>query len=108
MPDVDSDRADKLPGQNAQKTKTLTSTLGLLAGWAWAILAGGGGIWLLCTQGPWPLTNGWFATASGISACPLTAWVLKKRTGNRISGWFRLAFALLFFIAGPIALLLTK
>jgi hypothetical protein len=32
----------------------------------------------LFTKGLWPLTNGWFALLSGISASRATAWVLKK------------------------------
>jgi hypothetical protein len=38
--------------------------------------------------GLWKLTNGWFALCSGISACPLTAPLLKKYAGLRLSGWF--------------------
>jgi hypothetical protein len=75
-----------------------------VAAWAWAIVAGGGGLWLLWTKGPWPLTNGWFALLSGISACPLTAWVLKKYAGVAVSGKVRLAAAVFFFVAGRIAL----
>lgn len=74
------------------------------AAWAWTILAGGGGLWLLRTKGPWPLTNGWFALLSGVSACPATAWVLKKYAGVTVSGYIRLAAATFFFVAGRIAL----
>src|SRR5438093_11844758 len=62
-------------------------TLGWLAAWAWIIIAGGGGLGLLITRGPLPLTNGWFALFSGISACPLTAWLLKKYAGITIPGF---------------------
>ncbi len=78
--------------------------LGQIAGWIWAIMAGGGGLWLLFTKGPWPLTNGWFALASGISACPLTAWMLKRFADVRISGRVQFVFAAVFFVAGRIAL----
>ncbi len=84
--------------------KTIGETVDWVAAWAWAIVAGGGGLWLLWTKGPWPLTNGWFALLSGISACPLTAWVLKKYAGVAVSGKVRLAAAVFFFVAGRIAL----
>ncbi|MGO8984954.1 MAG: hypothetical protein ACLPHI_20030 [Terriglobales bacterium] len=83
---------------------TLGGVLGSVAAWAWTIVAGGGGLWLLWTKGPWPLTNGWFALLSGISACPATAWFLKKYAGITVSGYARLAAAALFFVAGRIAL----
>src|SRR5437773_7047121 len=59
----------------------LGRTSGCFVAWAWTIVAGGGGLGLIITRGPWPLTNGWFALFSGISACPLTAWLLKKYVG---------------------------
>jgi hypothetical protein len=78
--------------------------LGLIAAWGWAILAGGGGAMLLIERGPWPLTNGWFALASGIAACPLTAWLAKRVLGLSFSGWARFAVATLIWLAGQIAL----
>ena len=60
---------------------------GWLVAWAWTIIAGGGGLGLLITRGPLPLTNGWFALFSGISACPLTAWLLKTYAGITIPGF---------------------
>src|ERR1700690_1895849 len=75
-----------------------------IVGWIWAIVAGGGGLWYLWTKGPWMLTHGWFALCSGLSACPLTAWFLKKYAGVRVSGWIPLSLAVLFFVAGKIAL----
>ena len=78
--------------------------LGWIAAWAWTILAGGGGLWLLWTKGPLPLTNGWFALLSGLAACPLTAWLLRKYAGVPVSGRIRIAAAVLLFIAGKIAL----
>jgi hypothetical protein len=68
-------------------------------------MAGGGGFLLLLQRGPWPLTNEWFAMMSGISACPATAWLLRKYAGITVSGRVQFATALAFFIAGRIALL---
>jgi hypothetical protein len=79
-------------------------TVGLIAAWAWAMVAGGGGLLLLIQKGPWPPTNGWFALLSGIAACPATAWLCKRYLGVALSGRFRFALAALFFIAGRIAL----
>ena len=90
-----------------QKIVTRTSlgaALGWFAAWAWAIVAGGGGLWLLWTEGPWPLTNGWFALLSGLSACPATAWCLEKYVGVTVSGRARAAAAFFFVVAGKIAL----
>jgi len=83
---------------------TFGAALGWTAAWAWTIVAGGGGLWLLWTKGPWPLTNGGFAVFSGISACPATSWLLKKYAGVLVSGYVRLAAATFFFVAGRIAL----
>jgi hypothetical protein len=83
---------------------TLGAGLGWIAAWAWTIAAAVGGIWLLWTKGPWPLTNGWFALLSGLSACPATAWFFEKYAGVTISGYFRMAAAAFFFVAGKIAL----
>ena len=78
--------------------------LGLLAAWAWTIVAGGGGLGLLITLGPLPLTNGWFALFSGLSACPLTAWLLKKYAGITLSGWARFGIAVLIIVIGRLVL----
>jgi hypothetical protein len=48
---------------------------------------------LLIERGRWPLTNGWFALASGLAACPL----------NRLSGRTRFVAAFLIWLAGQIA-----
>ena len=80
--------------------------LGWIAAWAWTLIAGGGGIWLLLTRGPWPLTNGWFAFASGVAICPLLASAAKINFSITISGWMRVAIAAFFFIAGHAMLLL--
>jgi hypothetical protein len=68
---------------------------------AW--LAGGGGFLLLVHQGPWPITNGWFAMFSGIAACPLTARLLKRYARLVVPDYVQFAVALLTFIAGRIA-----
>ena len=74
------------------------------ATWAWTLLAGGGGVWLLLAKGPWPLTNGWFALLSGVAICPLLASFLTVNFAIAYSGRVRLAAAALFFIAGHAAL----
>lgn len=79
--------------------------VGLIIAWAWALVAGGGGLLLLIQRGPWPPTNGWFALASGIAACPATAWLCKRYLSVTPSGWLRFAIAALFFVAGRIALI---
>src|SRR2546421_6237612 len=81
--------------------------LGWLAAWAWTIIAGGGGLGLLITRGPWPLTNGWFALFSGISACPLTAWLLKKYVGLTLSGSARFSIAFSVIVLGRLVLKLA-
>jgi hypothetical protein len=80
----------------------------LVAAWVWTLLAGGGGLWLLVTSGPLPLTHGWFAFLSGVSACPLTASLLQRYLGITFSGRAQFAAAAFFFIAGRIALELEK
>ena len=92
-----------------ERQKTISRTpwgaaLGWIAAWAWTIVAAGGGLWLLWTKGPWPLTNGWFALFSGVSACPATGSLLKKYAGITVSGYVRITVAGLFFVAGKIAL----
>ena len=71
--------------------------------WAWALLAGVGGLVLLIHEGPLPITNGWFAMFSGIAACPLTATISKKYAHVTIPGYLQFLVALLIFIAGRIA-----
>jgi len=82
----------------------LGRVLGSSAAWAWTIVAGIGGLGLLITLGPLPLTNGWFALFSGLSACPLTAWLLKKYAGTTLSGWARFGIALLIIVIGRLVL----
>lgn len=100
-----------LPGMETQNGKNgirsrILPMAAFVLGWGWALLAGGGGIYLLLTKGPWPLTNGWYALASGISACPSTGWLLNRFAGIKISGWAQFAVALFFFLAGHVALTL--
>jgi hypothetical protein len=40
--------------QNSATRGTLGATPGWIAAWAWTILAGSGGLWLLWTKGPLP------------------------------------------------------
>ncbi len=82
--------------------------LGTTVAWIWAIVAGGGGFGLLLTQGPLPLTNGWFAMFSGLAGCPLTAWLLKRYAGITLSGRTRLAAAVFIMLAGRIAVLIGR
>src|SRR6266446_937216 len=81
---------------------TFGAALSWIAAWAWTIVAGGGGLLLLWTKGPWALTNGWFALLSGLSACPATGWFLKKYAGVTVSGYVRIAAAALFSSRGEL------
>jgi hypothetical protein len=89
------------------KMKTVSCSLVWLAGWAWALLAGLGGLILLIHEGPLPVTNGWFAMFSGMAACPLTATLLKKHAGFSIAAWAQFAIAFLIFLAGRVAVVLV-
>jgi hypothetical protein len=80
-----------------------TMMVALIAGWAWFFVAGIGGLALLLHQGPWPITNGWFAMLSGIAACPLLAWLLKKYRGIALSPHVQFLAAVLILIAGRIS-----
>ena len=71
--------------------------------WVWFCIAGIGGLLLLIHQGPWPITNGWFAMFSGIAACPLLAWLLKKYSSVALSAHVQFLVALLILIAGRIS-----
>jgi hypothetical protein len=88
---------------SAKQRREWTGRLGLTVAWTWAVLAGGGGAMLLIQQGPWPLTNGWFALSSGVAACPLTAWLANRFFGISFSGRGRFAAAALIWLAGQIA-----
>ena len=101
---ADSPLLDNRDARLARARLRVTKVLGSLIAWAWTIVAGGGGLGLLFRQGPWPPTNGWFALFSGVSACPMTAWLLKRYAGFMPPGYARLAFAVLFIVAGRTAL----
>jgi hypothetical protein len=76
-------------------------------GWAWAVIAGFGGLVLLIHQGPLPITNGWFALLSGIASCPLTGSLVKRHTRFAVSIYSQLALALLIFLAGRVAVVIV-
>ena len=90
-------------------TTPLTKTGSVFAqavAWIWGVLLSIGGLALLIDEGPWPLTNGWFAMFSGLAACPLSAWLLKRYANIKIPLSVQLAIALLISIAGRIAVVL--
>jgi hypothetical protein len=41
---------------------------------------------------------------SGLSACPATAWLLKKCVNIKFPGWARFIVAVLFILAGRLTL----
>jgi hypothetical protein len=82
----------------------LAQLLGWVAAWAWTIIAAVGGVGLIITRGPLPLTNGWFALFSAAAACPLTAWLLKKNADLNVSGWARFAAAFFIIVIGRLVL----
>jgi hypothetical protein len=84
----------------------LLPILGCIVAWGWALLTIIGGVGLIITLGPWPPTNGWFALFSGLSACPFTAWFLKKYRNLVYPGWARFLVALLFIVAGRLTLIM--
>jgi hypothetical protein len=83
--------------------QTAGSLVARILAWAWALVAGVGGLALLIHEGPLPITNGWFAMFSGMAACPLTASLLKKYAHVTIPGYVQFLVALLIFVAGRIA-----
>lgn len=91
----------------ANKPATVLTRTGLVfarvVAWTWGLLLSIGGLALLIHEGPWPLTNGWFALFSGLSACPLSAWLLKRYANIKVPLSAQLAIALLISIAGRIA-----
>ena len=88
---------------SAERRRIWRARAGLIAAWGWTLLAAGGGLMLLIERGPWPLTNGWFALASGLAACPLTAVLARKLCRVSLSGRARFAAAFLIWLAGQIA-----
>jgi len=83
--------------------RTVTIVAAWIGGWAWFFVAGIGGLALLVHQGPLPITNGWFAMFSGIAACPLLAWLLKRYSGVGVSAHVQFLAALLILIVGRIS-----
>jgi hypothetical protein len=86
--------------------RKIAAWAGWVLAWFWAIFGIGGGLWLMITRGPLPLTNGWFILFSGLAACPLIATLWQKLFHRRLSGSIRLIAGLLFVVAGRIALLI--
>ena len=85
--------------------KKLVRLFGELLAWAYFMLAGCGGLFLILKTGPLPLTHGWYAMFSGIAWCPATAWLLKRYARVALSYWVRFAIAAIFFALGHIALI---
>jgi hypothetical protein len=86
-------------------TKMILPWFAVMAGWAWFLFAGGGGLGLLLLRGPWPPTNGWFALMSGIAACPLVTRLLRNSTRLQVSGWQQFSAAILLVSLGRFALM---
>jgi hypothetical protein len=101
MPDRD---ANAIEWWRSVTPRRVTEAAGWLLAWGWAIVAGGGGFGLILTEGPLPLTHGWFAVFSGISLCPLTAWLLKQCAKIEVSYLARFAAAAFLIAAGRLAL----
>ena len=85
------------------RMRAIGSLVARILAWTWALVTGVGGLMLLVYEGPLPITNGWFAMFSGIAACPLTASLLKKYARVTVSGYVQFAVALLFVVAGRVA-----
>jgi hypothetical protein len=79
--------------------------VGLVFAWGWFVLAGLGGFGLILTEGPLPLTHGWYAMFSGIALCPLTAWLLKRLAAVEVTYRTRFLVALAIILAGRLALI---
>ena len=63
-----------------------------------------GGLGLIITLGPWPPTNGWFALFSGLAACPMTAWILRRYRAINFPGWTRFVVSLGIILLGRLTL----
>ena len=85
--------------------RRVAHALGTLMAWGWAIVAGGGGLGLIITEGPLPLTHGWYAMFSGIALSPPTAWLLKRYAAIELSYLTRFLIALAIILAGRLALI---
>ena len=90
----------------AMKHRKVIQVIAWSVAWAWAVVAGFGGLVLLIHQGPLPITNGWFALLSGVTACPLAASLLKRHANVAVSIYAQLACALAILILGRIAVVL--
>jgi hypothetical protein len=90
----------------ASVLKRVPGVLALIVGWAWFVVAGGGGFGLILTEGPLPLTHGWYAMFSGLALCPATAWLLKRAANVDASFLARFIVAALFIAAGRLALVI--
>ena len=88
--------------------RTLLRIVGEVIAWVWFLVAGLGGLGLLITRGPLPVTNGWFAMFSGFSASPLTEWLLKRYPKINFPGWARFSAALFWFLAGRLAVVIVR
>jgi len=86
-----------------ERSRIVASLVASVLAWTWTLVAGIGGLVLLIHQGPWPITNGWFAMFSGLAACPLSAVLLKKLTGRVVPGYVRFLVAVLILVAGRVA-----
>src|SRR5262245_57833703 len=87
--------------------RTATIVAAWIGGWAWFFVAGIGGLALLVHQGPLPITNGWFAMFSGIAACPILPWLLKRYSGVGVSAHVQFLAALLILIAWRISVVVV-
>lgn len=91
----------------ANKPTTLLTRIGSvfaqIVAWIWGLLLSIGGLALLIHEGPWPVTNGWFALFSGVAACPFSAWLLKRYANIKIPLSVQIAVALFISIAGRTA-----
>ena len=82
----------------------LPQILGWVVAWGWALVTIIGGLGLIITLGPCPPTNGWFALFSGLAACPMTAWGLRRYYGVNFPGWARFIIAFAIILLGRLAL----
>ena len=84
----------------------LLRILGWVFAWGWALLTIIGGLGLIITLGPWPPTNGWFALCSGLAACPVTAWSLRRCCSINFPVWARFVVAFAIILLGRLALMI--
>jgi len=89
--------------EHAAGWKRGAGIMAAIAAWIWFLVAGGGGLGLIITTGPWPPTHGWFAMFSGLAVWPVTAWASRKYLRVSLSWWVRLGAAALVMLAGRLA-----